>query len=129
MAERQPETVDQAVHRLAAEAKRKGVQIFVYPPTGEYYATSTSSPDQLHRVTLMSCDCSGFLRHRRCTHHCALLAELDELPKLPGCTACDGAGSLAYPVRITPEGKTVFGSYACGLRQVAEPVDAWKRAS
>jgi hypothetical protein len=83
MVEKLTETRDEAIHRLAAEAKNKGVQIFLYPRTGEYYATSTSSPDELHRVTLMSCDCPGFLRHQLCTHHAALLAELDELPPLP----------------------------------------------
>ncbi|MFL5760592.1 MAG: hypothetical protein ACJ789_12765 [Thermomicrobiales bacterium] len=83
MAERTRETVDEAIHRLASEAKRKGVQIFLYPRTGEYYATSTSSPDELHRVTLISCDCPAFTRHQRRTHHAALLAELDELPPFP----------------------------------------------
>ena len=83
MAEKTIETRDEAVHRLAAKAKQLGVQIYTYPRTGEYYATSTSSPDELHRVTLISCDCPGFLRHQRCTHHAALLADLDGLPTLP----------------------------------------------
>jgi hypothetical protein len=83
MAEQTREARVQALHRLAGEAKRKGEQIFVYVSAGEYYATSTSSPDELHQVTLMSCDCEGFLRWQRCTHHAALLIDLDELPPLP----------------------------------------------
>jgi hypothetical protein len=83
MAEKIIETRDEALQRLAAEAKKTGFQIYLYPRTGEYYATSTSSPDELHRVTLMSCDCPGSLRHQQCTHHAALLAEFDELPPLP----------------------------------------------
>src|SRR5215218_204263 len=77
------ETVDQAIHRLAAVATVRGVRVYVYPPTGEHYATSASTPGLLHRVTLLSCDCPGFVRHGRCTHHAALLAELDQLPPLP----------------------------------------------
>jgi hypothetical protein len=94
MAERTPETVDQAVHRLAKEARAKGVQVFVYPHTGEHYATSASNPGELHRVTLLSCDCPGFIRHQRCTHHSALLAEVGQLPPLPAApvTAIDAAG-------------------------------------
>src|SRR5262245_17745392 len=76
------ETRDQAVHRLARKAEKEGVKVFVYPRTGEYYANSVSSPGELHRVTLVSCDCQGFLYFGRCKHHSALLAELDELPPL-----------------------------------------------
>jgi hypothetical protein len=94
MAEKIIEPRGEAINRLAAEAKKKGVQIFLYLRTGEYYATSTSSPDELHRVTLVSCDCPGFLRHQRCTHHAALLAELDELPPLP---------STPLPVKRNPQ--------------------------
>jgi hypothetical protein len=129
MAEKLTETRDEALHRLAAEATKKGVCIYVYARTGEHYASSASHPGELHRVMLVSCDCAGFLRHQSCIHYAALLAELGELPKEPACTSCDGAGAIPYPVRITSAGTTVYGSYPCGLCQVAEPVDAWKWAS
>jgi len=77
------ETRDQAIRRLAAVAEERGIRVYVYPQTGEHYATSASTPGLLHRVTLWSCDCPGFCRHGRCSHHSALLAELDELPPLP----------------------------------------------
>jgi len=75
-----PETRDQAIIRLAAQARERGVQIFNYDPTREYFATSISEPGTLHRVTALSCDCLGFLRFGRCTHHSALLDHIGELP-------------------------------------------------
>jgi hypothetical protein len=81
--QRTPETRDEAMHRLAAQAQAKGVQLLVYVPSGEHFATSVSHPGELHRVTMLSCDCQGFQRHQRCMHHAALLAELGELPPLP----------------------------------------------
>ena len=53
------ESRDQAINRLAVEARTRGIQIFQYRPTNEYYATSTSNPEYLHRVTVLSCDCVG----------------------------------------------------------------------
>jgi hypothetical protein len=76
------ETRDEAIDRLAIEAKRKGIMIFRYPMANEYYATSSSNPECLHRVTLLSCDCAGFFAHGRCTHHLALLEYIGELPEL-----------------------------------------------
>jgi hypothetical protein len=35
MAEKTIETRDEAIHRLAGEAKKKGITIHVYVPTGE----------------------------------------------------------------------------------------------
>ena len=70
------ETHDQAVLRLAALAEERGIRIYVYPQTGEHYASSISTPGLLHRVTLWSCDCPGFCRYGRCSHHSALLAGL-----------------------------------------------------
>jgi hypothetical protein len=79
------ESHDQAVRRLAEVARERGLAVHWHDcgPRREYYVTSAGSPGLLHRCTLVSCDCEGFVRHGRCTHHSALLAELDELPPLP----------------------------------------------
>ena len=82
---RQTESHDQAAHRLAAVAAERGIQIHWYDRGAirEYYATSASTPGLLHRVTMATCSCDGFIRHGRCSHHARLLDELDELPPLP----------------------------------------------
>jgi len=79
-----PETRDQALHRLAAQARERGIQIHVYDLGNavEYYATSITRKGTLHRVTMLSCDCAGFQRHQRCGHFARLLAEVGELPEL-----------------------------------------------
>ena len=75
------ETHDQAVVRLAAQATANGVRIYAHDLT--YYATSTSDPSALHRVTAWSCDCTGYVFHGRCQHHAALLQHIGELPAVP----------------------------------------------
>lgn len=104
--EKPVESRDAAIHRLAKQARDKGVQIMTYDPTREYFATSVSQPGTLHRVTVLSCDCVGFFRNQRCTHHAALLDHIGELPELPTdptpaatmtgieivCEQCSGAG-------------------------------------
>jgi hypothetical protein len=79
------ETWEQAVNRLALQAQETGVKIFVHDlgTRVEFFATSVGRPGTLHRVTLFSCDCAGFVRHQRCSHVAALLAEVGELPPLP----------------------------------------------
>ena len=74
------ETKAQAVVRLAAQATANGIRIYVYDLT--YYATSTSDPGALHRVTAWSCDCTGYVFHGRCQHHAALLQHIGELPSV-----------------------------------------------
>jgi hypothetical protein len=91
------ESRDEAICRLAAEAKRKGIQIFVYPMTNEHFATSSSNPEQLHRVTLLSCDCAGFFSHGRCTHHSALLEFIGELPEIEPEPTPFPAERISYP--------------------------------
>ena len=87
------ETRDAAIRRLAVTALERGVQVYCYEngPTVTYYATSVSRPGTLHRVTMVSCDCLGFVTHHRCVHHAALLAEIGELPEPDP----DGAAALA----------------------------------
>jgi len=82
---RSVETKAQAVVRLAAQATANGVRIYAYDLT--YYATSTSDPSALHRVTAWSCDCHAFRFRGRCQHHAALLAHIGELPVLPAIVA------------------------------------------
>lgn len=71
---------DQDIRRLALQALNHDLRILVYQPTAEVYCTSSSEPDLLHRVTRLSCDCQGFIRHGRCQHHALLLHHLNELP-------------------------------------------------
>ena len=78
---RQIEQHDEAVVRLAAQATANGVRIYACDLT--YYATSTSDPGTLHRVTAWSCDCIGYVFHGRCQHHAALLQHIGDLPAVP----------------------------------------------
>ena len=91
------ETHDQAVVRLAEQARGAGVRVLVYPQTNEHFAESASHPGELHRLTMVSCDCPGFLRHRRCRHNAALLALYGNLPPLDPEPEPDGGGA-ALPV-------------------------------
>jgi hypothetical protein len=77
------ETRDQAIRRLAAQESERGIRVYQYEPTGEWYASSYRWPDRLHRVTRVSCDCPGFCKHGRCQHRAALLHYLGELPPDP----------------------------------------------
>ncbi len=83
--QRQQETREQAINRLAAEAHKRGVQIYSY--NLQYFATSRSEPGALHCVTAWSCDCHGFRFRRRCQHHAALLDHIGELPAVPALVA------------------------------------------
>ncbi len=69
---------NEAVVKLAEQAKTNGVRIYAYNLT--YYATSKSEPGTLHCVTAWSCDCVGFAFRGRCQHHAGLLAHIGELP-------------------------------------------------
>jgi hypothetical protein len=66
--------------------------------SNDHWATSVSQPGKLHKVTLYSCDCAGFLRHARYMHFAAILEMYASLPPIetpdPG---PDGAGT-ALPV-------------------------------
>lgn len=80
---RPTETHEQAIGRLAEKARQTGVSVFEYPHTGEWYSPSRSEQNRLHRVTLVSCDCQGFQKWQRCSHHSALLDHLGHLPTDP----------------------------------------------
>lgn len=68
------ETAELKAHlERASKARQEGMELFVDRRTNEYFATSKSQPGTLHRVTLLSCDCLGFVRHQHCRHHSALV--------------------------------------------------------
>ena len=67
---------DEAIRRLAAKARKEGVQLFRDARDGRHYASSVSQPGTLHYLTGLSCDCMGFASHGRCKHHSALLLAL-----------------------------------------------------
>ncbi|MDP9354400.1 MAG: hypothetical protein M3R02_03815 [Chloroflexota bacterium] len=65
--------------RLADQAERRGIRILL-TADGEHFATSSSNPTTLHRVSERGCDCRGFSYWMRCSHHSLLLAQLGALP-------------------------------------------------
>jgi hypothetical protein len=74
----------QALHRLAWQAKAQRVKIIVNVETNAHFAASVSRPGTLHKVTLYSCDCPGFLKHARCMHYAAVLEMYHSLPPIEG---------------------------------------------
>lgn len=95
------ETRDEALVRLAAQARARGVQLFRVVTTGEVFATSISRPGELHRLTHLSCDCPGFIRHQRCQHYAKLMDDLGWLPRIAAelpapvpCASCDATGRI-----------------------------------
>jgi len=91
------ETLEAARIRLAAKARIDGVRIVRDPIDGRHYATSISQPGRFHYVTLLSCDCPGFIHAGRCRHHSALLAALGQLPPKPTAPACVCCGDHDAP--------------------------------
>ena len=97
------ETEAQALHRLADQAKARGVKVIQNVVTNDHFATSVSRPGELHKVTLFSCDCPGFLKHSRCMHFAAVLAMYHSLPPIeaPDTSGPDSGpdgGGAAAPV-------------------------------
>ena len=76
------ETEAAALHRLAQQARDKGVEI-VIDEDNRHWATSASRPGERYVVSLLACSCSGFVRWGRCHHHALVLAEYHSLPALP----------------------------------------------
>jgi hypothetical protein len=104
------ETRDEALIRLAAQARAQGVQLLRVVATGEVFATSISRPGELHRLTHYSCDCEGFIRHQRCQHYAKLMDSLGWLPEVASnepattpCLACRGAGECWRDGQFTPD--------------------------
>jgi hypothetical protein len=67
---------DEVIRRLAAKARKEGVQLYRDARDGRYYASSVSHPGKFHFLTGISCDCQGFATYQRCKHHSALLVAL-----------------------------------------------------
>lgn len=85
----------------AGKARREGVKLYRDNQTGAHYATSVSQPGRWHYVTLLSCDCVGFVNHGHCKHHSALvIAHLlqdggpDPETDAGLCPTCHGAGTV-----------------------------------
>jgi len=94
------ETEAQALHRLARQAKVRGIKIIQNIVTNAHFTTSSSRPGTLHKVTLYSCDCLGFVTHGRCTHFAAILEYYHSLPPIVADTGPDSGpdgGGVALP--------------------------------
>jgi hypothetical protein len=88
------ESREQVIHRLAAKARREGVQV-LQDDRGRWWASSVSQPGQLHAVTAVSCDCAGFAHHGHCKHHSALLVHLGWVDDTSAsCRQCKGTGTI-----------------------------------
>ncbi len=61
------ETVDQARHRLAQQARESGVKVRI-GSDGRFFVSSASRFGHEHFVTAWSCDCDGFAQRGRCMH-------------------------------------------------------------
>jgi hypothetical protein len=96
------ESFDVAIARMAVEAEEAGIEVRHY---GRFwFATSQSDPQTLHRMTLVSCDCKGFMHSGRCKHLARLLDVTgnlpgrDDQPEPPApvvhrCPECGGEGT------------------------------------
>jgi len=105
------ETETQALHRLAAQAKARGVKIVQNIVTNHHWATSASQPGKLHAVTLFSCDCPGFTRWGRCHHYAAILEYYRSLPPIVADTGPDSGpdgGGAAMPVPAAADDDVVI---------------------
>lgn len=98
----------------AAIYRREGGKLHRDNVTGAHYATSISTPGKWHAVTLLSCDCAGFVHHGHCKHNSAMilahtLQELD--PKENECPHCHGDGVIeSKRSRWVGGGKTGYRS-------------------
>lgn len=94
-----PESREEALMRLATQARATGVRLYMDKVDGRFYASSRSQPGALHRLTGFSCTCPGFVRHSRCAHLAALHSALgwledDSTPEPPAMSTCGECGGL-----------------------------------
>jgi len=121
------ESEDAALHRLAAQAKARGIKIIQNIVTNAHFATSASNRDKLHAVTLLSCDCAGFLRHSRCMHYAAILEMYHSLPAIVADTGPDSGGDgtgAALPVPTAADDDVVLS-----IVPARSPVDQANRTA
>ncbi len=71
-----PESREDALIRLADQARTSGVKFYQDRADGRFYASSRSRSGTYHRLTAWTCTCRGFAHHQRCTHLAALHAAL-----------------------------------------------------
>ncbi len=116
------------LHRLANQAEQKGIRILL-TADGEHFATSTSNPTTLHRVSEHGCDCKGFAYWGRCSHHALLLSQLGLIPdpepvvtevviieQPASCRSCRGEGWIRMS---TGAGLADWVAVECRCRAVA----------
>lgn len=107
-----PESREDALMRLATQAKASGVKLYQDREHGRFYASSRSQPGALHRLTGFSCTCQGFIRHGRCAHLAALHSALGWIETNPEptppaaamipCGECEGHGQVSGTVGTGP---------------------------
>ena len=74
------ESIDQALVRMAANARGRGFAITGRDVLGAWLITSPMSHQVPYRTSRSRCDCVGFATHGRCSHLAVLLDHLGELP-------------------------------------------------
>ncbi len=74
--------------RLTRVACSKGVALLDDSASGDSFATSTSAPHVVHRLTEGGCVCQGIAYAGRCTHHSMPLEELGWLPDAAPSPTC-----------------------------------------
>ncbi len=119
-----PESREDALMRLATQARATGVRLYQDRNDGRFYASSRSHPGALHRLTGFSCTCPGFLRHSRCAHLAALHSALgwlesdpDPDPETPAvsespCGKCGGHGEI-QDLEVRQHGRFVMQWTSC----------------
>ena len=109
-----------ALHRLAQQARDKGVEI-VIDEDNRHWATSASRPGERYVVSLLACSCAGFVRWGRCHHFALCLAEYFCLPPLdPDPTPDGGTRVLPVPAKDVTEDVVVLVQPARHSRPVVE---------
>lgn len=118
-----PESREDALMRLATQARASGVKLYMDQVDGRFYASSRSQPGALHRLTGFSCTCQGFIRHSRCSHLAALHSALgwlepDPDPDPPAattpvpCGECGGMGEV-QDLEVRQHGRFVMQWASC----------------
>ncbi len=115
-----PETREDALMRLATQARASGVRLYQDRNDGRFYASSRSQPGTFHRLTGFSCTCPGFVRHSRCAHLAALHSALGwladdptpEPPAMSTCGECGGMGEISGTLSTGPA-TWRYGSVTC----------------
>lgn len=105
------ETGYERMIRLAAKARKEGVELLHSAKTNQYFATSGTQAGTRYAVTPHSCECKGHARFGYCKHRAALQTALGwiEQPEATPATAsadtvcrhCDGRGFQITAQRVS----------------------------